>query len=413
MAAALEGESVWLVDTDEPAADGLDGAPPWALEPEPEELVDADTLSSETPEAKPVEDDFEPVSLAGESGIDDEPMPATEFPMESLPDEPVEAFVEEVPAADEPAEQSEESEEPAQSEEPEEKPVALGPPPGHQFGQTIVALADLEEDDEDDSADETVEVDQAQLEEVARLAELQPVRAPSEEFVDPETVSDVGTVEMDRPDRAGQDEEATAPLPSPGQAGGYQIGLDHPPIEPSRPASSEDSLGPAGDAPTPQWLAADSIDEELVATHLYREEPEPEPAPPAVLEPEPEQEPEPVAPPPAPPEAVEPPAPVPPATPKKQGVLEVMSGPSRGTKMAVIGVLTLGRKSSCELHLPADPMLSEVHCRFTSSEAGFMVVDNGSDRGTMVDGCRVSETALQGGETIMVGSTVLRFVIRG
>ncbi len=93
-------------------------------------------------------------------------------------------------------------------------------------------------------------------------------------------------------------------------------------------------------------------------------------------------------------------------------MVEVMSGPVRGTIVAVNGVLALGRDASCEIHLPADPMLADIHCKFVASEAGYMIMDAGTERGTMVDGSRVSEATLRGGETIMVGSTVLRFVVR-
>jgi tetratricopeptide (TPR) repeat protein len=146
-----------------------------------------------------------------------------------------------------------------------------------------------------------------------------------------------------------------------------------------------DSLGPAGDAPTPQWLtAAEAEEPDLVATHVAR---------PTLVAPQPDDLPE--------------------QKPSAGGQLEVMSGPARGTVVPVDGVLALGRDPSCEVHLPADPMLSDIHCRFVASDAGFLIMDNGSDRGTMVDGSRVSEATLRGGETIMVGSTVLRFVLRG
>lgn len=144
-----------------------------------------------------------------------------------------------------------------------------------------------------------------------------------------------------------------------------------------------DSLGPAGDAPTPQWLTAADEEPDLIATHV------------------------------ASPTLIAPPLDDLPAPKASGGQLEVMSGPARGTVVPLDGVLALGRNAECEVHLPADPMLSDVHCRFVASDAGFLVMDNGSDRGTMVDGSRVSEATLKGGETIMVGSTVLRFVVRG
>ncbi len=99
-------------------------------------------------------------------------------------------------------------------------------------------------------------------------------------------------------------------------------------------------------------------------------------------------------------------------SPTETALLEIMSGPARGTQVKVQGVIALGRDEACEVYLPADPMLAPLHCRFVQTEGNFLVMDNGTDRGTVVNGTRVSEAILSGGETIMVGSTVLRFQVQ-
>ncbi|MEZ4316066.1 MAG: FHA domain-containing protein [Myxococcota bacterium] len=189
------------------------------------------------------------------------------------------------------------------------------------------------------------------------------------------------------------------------------------------PGSDEDSLGPAGDAPTPQWVVTGDADDdanEVDATKVQI----------PVLQSERGDSPgasEPVRFPPIgssdldlyekrdlqPVEMTgEEPLDAVTAVSRSTAVLEIMSGPARGTQVAVRGVVALGRDEACEVYLPADPMLAPLHCRFVQTDDSFLVMDNGTERGTVVNGTRVSEAILSGGETIMVGSTVLRFQVQ-
>ena len=61
------------------------------------------------------------------------------------------------------------------------------------------------------------------------------------------------------------------------------------------------------------------------------------------------------------------------------------------------------------MSVPTDSRLSPTHCIIQRTSRGFVLRDAGSTAGTHVDGQRIQETVLQGGETIMVGRTVLRF----
>ena len=63
------------------------------------------------------------------------------------------------------------------------------------------------------------------------------------------------------------------------------------------------------------------------------------------------------------------------------------------------------------MSIPGDSRLSPVHCKVVRVADGLKLVDEGSANGTVVNGARITEIALKGGEVIMVGRTVLRFRI--
>ncbi len=93
------------------------------------------------------------------------------------------------------------------------------------------------------------------------------------------------------------------------------------------------------------------------------------------------------------------------------GALEYMSGADRGQQVPVVGVLTVGQSKHCGMSIPGDRRLSPVHCKVERTKQGYKLVDEGSANGTVVNGARITEIDLQGGEVIMVGRTVLRFRI--
>jgi hypothetical protein len=91
------------------------------------------------------------------------------------------------------------------------------------------------------------------------------------------------------------------------------------------------------------------------------------------------------------------------------GSLEYMSGAERGRRVAIVDRLTVGQGSHCGMPIPGDTRLSPLHCTVERTAAGFVLVDAGSANGTVVNGQRITEIDLAGGEVIMVGRTVLRF----
>ncbi|MCA9492117.1 MAG: FHA domain-containing protein [Myxococcales bacterium] len=91
------------------------------------------------------------------------------------------------------------------------------------------------------------------------------------------------------------------------------------------------------------------------------------------------------------------------------GYLEFMSGQERGRRVPVAEEITVGQSPLCGVSIAGDARLSAVHCRVRRIGDGFHLSDEGSQTGTVVNGQRVTEVGLSGGEIIMVGRTVLRF----
>ncbi|MEQ1572482.1 MAG: FHA domain-containing protein, partial [Myxococcota bacterium] len=99
----------------------------------------------------------------------------------------------------------------------------------------------------------------------------------------------------------------------------------------------------------------------------------------------------------------------PPQVAKPKGSLEFMSGTDRGKRIEVGDQIAVGQSRQCGVSIPSDLRLSPIHCRLERSRDGFVLTDEGSANGTVVNGQRVSRFPLHGGEVIMVGRTVLRF----
>jgi tetratricopeptide (TPR) repeat protein/pSer/pThr/pTyr-binding forkhead associated (FHA) protein len=94
---------------------------------------------------------------------------------------------------------------------------------------------------------------------------------------------------------------------------------------------------------------------------------------------------------------------------RPRGSLEFMSGPDRGRRIEVGEQIAIGQSRQCGVSIPSDLRLSPVHCRVERTRDGFVLTDESSANGTVVNGQRVSRFPLHGGEVIMVGRTVLRF----
>ena len=105
----------------------------------------------------------------------------------------------------------------------------------------------------------------------------------------------------------------------------------------------------------------------------------------------------------------EPPSPEPLVTPI--GTIVVKSGASRGVSLAVKDRVMVGGGDSCDIQIDGDRMLSGSHFEVVQDRGSYRLLDAGSDRGTIVNGKRVQELKLTGGEVIMAGTTVFSFTL--
>jgi hypothetical protein len=97
--------------------------------------------------------------------------------------------------------------------------------------------------------------------------------------------------------------------------------------------------------------------------------------------------------------------------PLRSARLEVRSGQERGELVEVEDEVSVGTAFICDLCIMSDKQLSPVHFHVSVRNRSFFLVDNGSSLGTVVNGRKVDEVQLHGGETVMAGRTVFGFVI--
>jgi DNA-binding NtrC family response regulator len=97
--------------------------------------------------------------------------------------------------------------------------------------------------------------------------------------------------------------------------------------------------------------------------------------------------------------------------PEASFALRVVKGPEAGRSFSVDGTgalrLLLGQSPVCEFRL-SDREVSRRHVALELDGAALRLTDLGSKNGTFVDGLRVGDAWLRGGETVCVGSTTLR-----
>jgi two-component system, NtrC family, response regulator HydG len=90
-------------------------------------------------------------------------------------------------------------------------------------------------------------------------------------------------------------------------------------------------------------------------------------------------------------------------------VLEVLDGPEKGKKLVLDGSAArrlVGKGPACDLQL-TNPHVSRRHAAFELTEKGMRVTDLDSSNGTTVNGLRIGEAYLQGGERVGMAGTTL------
>lgn len=91
------------------------------------------------------------------------------------------------------------------------------------------------------------------------------------------------------------------------------------------------------------------------------------------------------------------------------GTLTVVAGPHAGQSFPLSPGATIGRDPAAAIAIGADSKASRNHARFVPEAGGWAIEDMNSTNGTFVNGQRITRVALAPGDTIVVGSSTLRY----
>ena len=88
----------------------------------------------------------------------------------------------------------------------------------------------------------------------------------------------------------------------------------------------------------------------------------------------------------------------------------MIEGEERGQVFPLLetGQFVIGRSASTNIRLK-DAKVSRHHCSVERVRDHFIIADNGSSNGTIVNGEQVNKTVLKQGDYIRIGFTILRF----
>ncbi|MEQ1566029.1 MAG: FHA domain-containing protein [Myxococcota bacterium] len=105
------------------------------------------------------------------------------------------------------------------------------------------------------------------------------------------------------------------------------------------------------------------------------------------------------------------PAPEPPTVPTtRTAELVYEAGTIQEQRWGLVdGAITVGRARDNQVHIRNDGGVSRKHCSIRLEKGRYVLRDEGSTQGTVVDGVKVRQLALGGGEQILVGDTRLVF----
>lgn len=102
-----------------------------------------------------------------------------------------------------------------------------------------------------------------------------------------------------------------------------------------------------------------------------------------------------------------------PMLPPRVALVIVTHGPNAGARFLLdLDVITVGRSFESDIFLD-DVTVSRAHAEFRRSGDSFTIVDLGSLNGTYVNGERVNEARLRGGDAIQVGRFHMVFRMSG
>lgn len=89
-----------------------------------------------------------------------------------------------------------------------------------------------------------------------------------------------------------------------------------------------------------------------------------------------------------------------------KAVLDVREPGRLSRSVTVAGPMVIGRAAECEISL-RDPRASRQHARLHARDGHLVLTDLGSTNGTRVNGQRIREVVLGGGDRIIIGETEL------
>jgi S-DNA-T family DNA segregation ATPase FtsK/SpoIIIE len=88
----------------------------------------------------------------------------------------------------------------------------------------------------------------------------------------------------------------------------------------------------------------------------------------------------------------------------------ITSGPRTGERHLLRNGYLIGKQPGCDLIIE-DGYTSSMHAQISMDDNGVCkLYDRGSTNGTYVNGVRITDSALQHGITIRIGSTEMRFL---
>lgn len=91
------------------------------------------------------------------------------------------------------------------------------------------------------------------------------------------------------------------------------------------------------------------------------------------------------------------------------GTLLVRSGPAAGQSISLVDDLVIGREPGQGGADLSDPSISRRHAMIRKTQDGYVIYDLGSANGSFVDGVKLAGRTLRDGDTIELGSTILKF----
>ncbi|MBI2890598.1 MAG: diguanylate cyclase [Nitrospirae bacterium] len=95
----------------------------------------------------------------------------------------------------------------------------------------------------------------------------------------------------------------------------------------------------------------------------------------------------------------------------KPASLVILSGQHKATVVNLDrDVTTMGRDGSATLKIEGDPFMSRIHVKILREPSRYMLADNNSTNGVVVNGQRIKEVELRNGDRVQIGSTHVKFI---